>query len=392
MIALRVVSFAAGLTLAAAVLGSALTTVVLPQEGFPRLSQAMFALVHRVMVHPGRDGRRSAARRGLYAPVALVSLPLIWMILIAVAFMFLFWSTGSLDWSKAFEISTSSLTTMGFSEPTGMFRIVVAFVEATIGLGLVALLISYLPTIYSAYNSREKGIVMLGPLAGTPPTVARLLLTLHRTGALEPVDFWRNQTEWVIDLEQTHTAFPILTYFPEAHAKGSWVSSLGTMLDAASLIVSVSETDTSRVLATGERGPIEFLVFGVSTMDRVARGVGVPLDPAPDFLELTGRLSGPPPETSVSRQEYLEVLERVRPLLETAPGVDLDGAWRRFAWFRSTYDRPLRALAGITQAPPAPWTTDRAARVGRPRFLRRRPIPVDWTSPAAATGPGSSPG
>jgi hypothetical protein len=37
-------------------------------------------------------------------------------------------------------------------------------------------------------------------------------------------------------------------------------------------------------------------------------------------------------------------------------------------------------LAGLTFAYPAPWTTDRAAKVGRPRFLRRRPIAVDWSA------------
>jgi hypothetical protein len=383
VIVVHLLVFAVGLLLALATLGSALKTVVLPQEGFPRLSQAVFAVVHRVMVRQGADARRSSARRGLYAPVALVSLPLIWMILIALAFMCIFWSTGSLVWPKSYEISVSSLTTMGFSEPSGTGRIIVAFVEATIGLGLVALLISYLPTIYSAYNNREKGIIMLGPLAGDPPTAPGLIATLQRTGVLDQVDFWRSQTDWEVDLEQTHSAFPILTYFPEAHATLSWVASLGTVLDAAALLVSAFETDASRVLADSEKGPLMVLVFGISTVDRVARGVGVPLEPAPSLLELTTSLADEPPEISITRQEYLEALERVRPLLSVPDDLDIDGAWRRFAWFRSAYDLPLRALAGLTGAPPAPWSTDRAARVGRPRLLRRRPLPVEWgTSPA----------
>jgi hypothetical protein len=44
----------------------------------------------------------------------------------------------------------------------------------------------------------------------------------------------------------------------------------------------------------------------------------------------------------------------------------------------------VRALAGLTKASPAPWTTDRAAVVGRPRFLRRRPLPVDWSRGGSA--------
>jgi hypothetical protein len=74
-------------------------------------------------------------------------------------------------------------------------------------------------------------------------------------------------------------------------------------------------------------------------------------------------------------------------ILVVTPGRD-EEAWRRFAWIRSAYDPALRALAGVTLAAPAPWTTDRPAEVGKPRFIRRRPLHVDWsaTVPAALTG------
>jgi hypothetical protein len=390
MIVLYVLSFLFGAVVAAAVLGSALKTVVLPQQDFPRLSQAVFALVHRLLIHRRRSESRSSAFRGIYAAVALVSLPLVWMFTIALAFWFVFWGTGSLTWQRAFEISASSLTTLGFAEPSGTFRIVIAFIEATIGLGLVALLISYLPTIYSAYNGREKGIFLLSPLAGVPPKVEDLVETLHRTGSLDSEDFWRRQSDWIVDVEQTHTAFPILTYFPEAHANLSWVATLGAVLDAAALIVSSSEADVGQVLTDEEKGPLQVLVYGIPTICGIARAVGVPVGPATGLIELIRRSQDPAPLISVSRQEYLDVARAVAPLLgiERERG---DDGWRRFASLRSGYDRPLRALAGITQASPAPWTTDRPAVVGRPRILRRRTLPVDWSlgppgAPASTVG------
>ncbi len=155
MVVLRILSLVFGAGMALAILGSALKTVVLPQEGFPRLAQLVFAVVYRLLVHRGRAGSRAVRLRALYAPVALVSLPLVWMLLMVIAFTFIFWGTGSLSVQHAFEISGSSLTTLGFKEPDTTTRIWLAFIEATIGLGLVALLISYLPTIYGAYNIRE---------------------------------------------------------------------------------------------------------------------------------------------------------------------------------------------------------------------------------------------
>ena len=86
--------------------------------------------------------------------------------------------------------------------------------EATIGLGLVALLISYLPTIYSAYNGREKGINRLRPVAGSPPAPPISCRRLHRIGSLDNPDLWQTPADWMLDLEQTHAAFPILYLLP----------------------------------------------------------------------------------------------------------------------------------------------------------------------------------
>ncbi len=216
-----------GALVALAVLGSALKTVVLPRQGFPRLSQFVFALVHRLLVHPRRHDRLASSLRGLYAPVALVSLPLAWMILMMLAFTGIYWGSHDLTWSRAFEISVSSVTTMGFAEPNGTGRIWIAFVEAIIGLGLVALLISYLPTIYSAYNDRDKGTNRLRPIAGSPPSATEFLQSLQRLGSLESPELWRNAADWMLDLEQTHTAFPILSYFPESDPEQSWVATVG---------------------------------------------------------------------------------------------------------------------------------------------------------------------
>lgn len=389
MIALHILSLLFGAFLVLAILGSALKTVVLPQEGFPRLSQAVFAAVYRLLVHPRRNKWPAKALRGLYAPVALVSLPLVWMLLMVVAFTFVFWGTGSLSVQTAFEISGSSLTTLGFSKPDGTSRIWIAFIEATIGLGLVALLISYLPTIFSAYNGRERGIIRLRPIAGAPPSATELLLTLQRIGVLAGPDFWTNEADWMLDLEQTHTAFPILSYFPESHIDHSWVATVGTLLDAAALVVSVPpEADTD--LAGVERGPLMILVYGLPLIVRIARAANVPLAPPRRLEDLAAHFGDPAPPISIGRDEYFGAIGALRGIVDVPAG-DEEQAWRRFAWIRSAYDPALRALAGLTSAYPSPWTTDRPARVGKPRFLRRRPLPVDFTvtitAPAESTAP-----
>ena len=376
-----------GALVALAVLGSALKTVVMPQEGNPRLSQFVFAVVYRILVHRGRNDSATRQLRALYAPVALVSLPLVWMIFMMLAFTCVYWGTHDLSWSQAFEISVSSLTTMGFDEPNGPGRIWIAFVEATIGLGLVALLISYLPTIYTAYNSREKGTNRLRPVAGSPPGGVEFLQSLQRLGSLETPDLWRSSSDWMLDLEQTHTSFPIMTYFPGSDPEQSWVATMGAVLDASALVVAASEIDMAEQFADAQKGPLTVLVYGLPLIVRIARAVYVPLPPPTRLQDLLARVEEPAPAVSIGRDEYDAAMVALSGILVVAPGLE-EEAWRRFAWIRSAYEPALRALAGITLAFPAPWTSDRPAAVGKPRFARRRPLYVDWSSgrvPALAT-------
>ncbi|MCW5853610.1 MAG: hypothetical protein KIT87_26325, partial [Anaerolineae bacterium] len=51
---------------------------------------------------------------------------------------------------------------------------------------------------------------------------------------------------------------------------------------------------------------------------------------------------------------------------------DRNQAWRDFAGWRVNYDFVLRALAGLIQAPYAPWSSDRAIAPRRIMLRRKR--------------------
>ncbi len=381
-----------GVALAASVLVSALETVVLPRNSFTRITRAVFAVTNRVLVHDGPNRARSTRRRGLYAPVALVSLPLVWMLAVIVGFGFIFWGSRAGTWQKSFEISGSSVTTLGFSAPSGSARTWISFVEAIIGLGLVALLISYLPTIYAAHHDREKGIRTLKPFAGVPTSGVGLLLNLNRFHALDNADLWRTASSWLLELDQTHCAFPALCYFPESDDTQSWVASVGSILDAGALLLSAIDVDWNDVTTVTHQGPIMVLATGVPTVIEIARAAGLPVPPPVPLVELLPDGSGRAPDVSVSRDEYQAALDRLAGVVSVPDG-QRDQAWLRYAAVRASYDRALRGLAGLTLSTPAPWTTDRPAVVARPRLVGSRPVRVDWTLPAAPlpTGP-SAPG
>jgi hypothetical protein len=208
---------------------------------------------------------------------------------------------------------------------------------------------------------------------------------------LDNLQFWQNQADWILDIEQTHTAFPILCYFPETRRDHSWVASLGALLDASALVLSASEATGGETYVDVEKGPSLVLVYGAPAFVLVARAANVPLPEPTPLLELIAHFAQPAPPICISRDEYLDAMAALAPIVAVAPGHEEDG-WRRFAWLRSSYEPALRAMAGLTDASPAPWTTDRPALVGKPRFLRRRPIAVDWTANVSGLGQPSPTG
>ena len=90
-----------------------------------------------------------------------------------------------------------------------------------------------------------------------------------------------------------------------------------------------------------------------------------------DFFNLPHNPNPKPDDPiSISRDEFEAVCNQ----LEEA-GVplkaDRDQAWRDFAGWRVNYDRVLLILAGLTMAPDAPWSGDRAITDVRPTLFQK---------------------
>jgi hypothetical protein len=91
---------------------------------------------------------------------------------------------------------------------------------------------------------------------------------------------------------------------------------------------------------------------GYLTFRSIADMFGVVYRSQPEF---------PRDSISVTRQEYDAVYDRLRD--EGVPLIlDRERAWLDFAGWRVNYDQVLIAVAAITVAPPAPWSSDRANR------------------------------
>ena len=156
---LRIAIFILGLVISASTIFSAMETFVLPRSTQDYLTRFVFigirAIFSRLM-----KGTKTYKERdrilAFYSPVALLTLLPVWYILFLIGYMLMFWALGKISWVEAFRDSGSSLLTLGFASIQGLPQTILTFSEATLGLLLVALLIAYLPTIYSAFPGESR--------------------------------------------------------------------------------------------------------------------------------------------------------------------------------------------------------------------------------------------
>ncbi len=114
-----------------------------------------------------------------------------------------------------------------------------AFLEGMVGLILLALLISYLPTMYSSFSRREAQVALLAVRAGSPPTGVDLVQRLWTIGLTDGLnELWTGWEQWFAELDETHTSAPSLVFFRSPRPERSWVTAAGAVLDGASIFLS----------------------------------------------------------------------------------------------------------------------------------------------------------
>ena len=346
-VAFETVAFVAAAVVVAATLTSAIRAVVLPRAaqglvplGAVKVVRALLVVRARRLVAYNERDRVMA----MLAPVALVLMLVTWLAILFASFAVMFFCLGRWSVGGAVRYSGSSLVTLGTASDPRFWPSLLSYSEAGLGLLLVALFISYFPSIYGAFTRRETGVTLLEVRAGSPPQPTTMLIRYHRIeGRLhELTELWRTWEAWFADIEESHSTFPILAYFRSPVPERSWVTAAGAMLDGAAFWVACVDHD---------KDPDAQLMLraGYLALRRIADGFGIAYDrdPAPD---------GP---ISITRGEWDHAMGELEaegvPLLS-----DRDRAWRDWAGWRVNYDTVLLRIARAVEAPPVPWISDRS--------------------------------
>ncbi len=246
----------------------AVQTVVIPRRatGRFRITRFFFIFTWKPWVYIGEHIGSHKLREqfyGVYGPISLIFLLLFWASLLTFGFALMLYGLGTpymdaslppghhpgLSFLTDIYVSGTSLTTLGPGDvvPRRQIARLLMIFESGTGLGLVALVISYVPVLYAAFSRREVSVALLDSRAGSPPTAAELLSRHGFDGGHAALITLLVEWErWSADILESHISYPVLCYYRSQHDNQSWLSALTTILDVCALLITTIEGPASR--------------------------------------------------------------------------------------------------------------------------------------------------
>jgi len=249
-----------GLLLIAIILWDAFETVLVPRRigRKVRLTRYFYILSWqscRLIASRIRKPSRREAVLGFFGPSSLLLLLVCWATGLVLGFGLLQIAARSLShlpaerWLTQLYMSGETFFTLGFGDVTPATSLgrLMSVVEAGMGFGFLGTVVGYLPTIYSAFSSREIEISLLDACAGSPPTAAEFLARTRGSEAHETAELvLRGWEHWSAQLLETHISYPLLAYYRSQHSNQSWLAALIAMLDSSAVLVASGDSRLGR--------------------------------------------------------------------------------------------------------------------------------------------------
>ena len=228
-------------------------TVILPRRIAHkfRLTRLFYTITWKGWSALGRKmkaGNRREYYLSFYGPFSLIMLLVLWAVCFILAFALIQWGWALpmmapekiLGFGSYLYVSGTTFVTLGLGDITplnGLARFLTVL-EAGMGLGFLALVISYVPVIYQTFSRREVNISLLDARAGSPPSALEMLRrNYYHQNPAELVQYLREWERWSAELLESHLSYPVLAYYRSLHQSQSWLGAITAVLDACALLM-----------------------------------------------------------------------------------------------------------------------------------------------------------
>lgn len=293
---------------------------------------------------------------GTFAPFVIMLIMVVWVMALIFGYGLVFHALQDdlepppREFQTALYVAGTTLLTIGYGDfvPHGALARAVAILSGTSGLAVLALVISLTFNLYSSFSRREVLVLLLDPRAGAPPSGVTLLETYGEkriVGQLAPLF---NQYEaWTAELLDSHLAYPVLPFFRSSHDGQSWVSALGAVLDAATLLITAVETRAD------ETEDLRISRAAAEMMYHTGCHALVDLTQVRQLPELKSLVQQP----GIERSEFDTACRQL--IAAGYAAACTDSAWQTFSAHRAVYAARLNVTARYFATPPTQWIGDR---------------------------------
>src|SRR5215218_2523809 len=328
--------------------GIAIRTFMVPTGAPPLINRVLFRFTQALfdaIIRPIRSDARRHSVLSLFAPVSLLVVLSVVLGMIGFGYTLALYGAGIKPMLRAFLFSGSALSTLGFESPGNNFWVIVlSAVEALTVVTIVALLIGYLPTIYSSYQQREQAVNNLDELTGAQPDGIKVVdAYVNIFGPTRLGELWQTWLSWFADLATSGSTLSVELYLRSSRWDRSWISAAGAMLDAAALV-------DSSVDLTTDPAADRLVHLGSRSLRQVLEPLRLHCPDQPKWPEIP---------VNVTQQEFEEAYDHLQQSgLPMKP--DKTAAYNTFAQHRVQYECSLMTLVRLKKPPRgARWTTDR---------------------------------
>jgi hypothetical protein len=335
-----------GFTLLFVMLWDAFEAIILPRRVTHRFrftrffSRSTWKLWSAVAQWVYPDKRRETYL-SVYGPLSLLMLLGVWAAGMIVGFAMMHQglgaplniSEGIAPFSTYLYMSGTTFFTLGLGDVTPLAPLGrgLVVVEAGIGFGFLAAVISYLPILYQAFSHREVSISLLDARAGSPPSAGELLRR-HGQDTKELGQLLYDWELWSAELLESHLSYPVLGFFRSQHTNQSWLAALTAILDTCALVIAGVGGGPTR------QAQLTFAMARHAVVDLAQIFITSPRALAPDRL----------PSANLIRLR--EALTGAGVILQEGIGTD-----QKLVELRRMYEPYVHALSEYLRMPLPPW-------------------------------------
>ena len=338
----RIVPFLLGLFLLLSAALSIVRTLVIPRMSISwifavviRGTDAVFWLVARLL-------RGFSARDRLLAwsgPIGIMVALVVWLALFLCGYTLIIFGISDSSLNQSALQAGSGLLTLGIVGTPSDDVTVVDFIAAMTGPAVIALLIGFLPTLYTSYLSRESRVLLEAGLSGAPEwgpeMIARVQLLKGDDDLAELFSEW---IPWIANVRLTQTVYPSLSRFRSSVGTRNWLIALLSLLDAATLRIALRTTPPDpRTVAMLQQG-----VQAILTIDAAEIGIdsAIRFRPWERRIQNTLGVFGVSPHDSATSDTRKRVMLYLPPGMEAvAEAVTIDALGGRLPQTRDVFLR-----------------------------------------------------